>query len=59
MNLGVANLFNQAVDNYGRIGSGVFIPENQFGTDANGIQQGTERFGLSPATISFTVIERY
>jgi outer membrane receptor for ferrienterochelin and colicin len=59
LNLGVSNLFNQAVDTYGRIGYGVFIPENQFGTDTSGLQQGTERFGLAPASVSFTVIERY
>ncbi len=58
VNLGVSNLFNQSVDNYGRIGLGVFQPENQFGTDTSGLQQGTERFGLAPASISFTVIER-
>ncbi len=37
VNLGVSNLFNQAVDTYGRIGLGVFVPENQFGTDTGGI----------------------
>jgi outer membrane cobalamin receptor len=58
VNLGVSNLFNQAVDTYGRIGLGVFVPENQFGTDSSGLQQGTERFGQAPASIGFTVIER-
>lgn len=59
LNLGASNLFNQAVDYYGRIGLGVFIPENQFGTDTSGLSQGTERFGLAPSSLSFTVIERY
>jgi len=59
VNLGVSNLFNQAVDTYGRIGLGVFIPENQFGTDSSGLQQGTERFGLAPASVSFNVIQRW
>lgn len=58
VNLGVSNLFNQVVDNYGRIGLGVYVPENQFGTDTSAVQQGSERFGLSPALISFTVIQR-
>jgi len=59
VNLGVSNLFNQVVDNYGRIGLGSFIPENHFGVDSTGVNQGSERFGLSPAAVSFTVIERY
>lgn len=58
LNLGVSNLFNQAVDNYGRIGLGVFVPENQFGTDTSAVEQGSERFGQSPASLSFTVIQR-
>jgi outer membrane receptor protein involved in Fe transport len=59
VNLGVSNLFNQAVDTYGRIGLGVFIPENQYGTDSSGLDQGTERFGLAPASVSFNVIQRW
>jgi len=59
VNLGVSNLFNQVVDNYGRIGLGRFVPENQFGVDSTGVNQGSERFGLVPAAISFTVIQRY
>ena len=59
VNLGVSNLFNQAVDTYGRIGLGVFYPENQFGTDTSAVQQGTERFGLAPASLQFSVIQRW
>ncbi len=59
VNLGVSNVFNQAVDTYGRIGLGVFIPENQFGTDSSGLEQGTERFGQAPASLSFTVTQRW
>ncbi|HXN08920.1 MAG TPA: TonB-dependent receptor [Candidatus Acidoferrales bacterium] len=59
VNIGVSNIFNQAVDNYGRIGLGRFVPENQFGIDSNGVNQGSERFGLAPAAISFSVIQRY
>src|SRR5579872_1626117 len=58
VNLGVSNLFNQVTDNYGRIGLGIFVPENRFGPDTSAVQQGSERFGLPPASVSFTVIER-
>jgi outer membrane receptor protein involved in Fe transport len=58
INIGVSNLFNNDVDTYGRIGYGVFVPENKFGTDANGLQQGSERFGLSPSALSVTVTQR-
>jgi len=58
INLGVSNVFNEATDNYGRIGWGLFQPENQFGTDQNALQQGTERFGLGPRSFTFTVTQR-
>jgi outer membrane receptor protein involved in Fe transport len=58
VNIGISNLFNQYVDTYGRIGFGVFIPENRYGTDPNGLAQGSERFGLSPAALSVTVTQR-
>jgi outer membrane receptor for ferrienterochelin and colicin len=57
-NIGISNVFNQYVDTYGRIGLGVFVPENQFGTDTSGLAQGSERFGLSPAALSVTVTQR-
>ena len=46
LNLGVSNVFNSNAQQYGYIGSGVFKPENQFGSDQNAYQQGTEEFGL-------------
>jgi outer membrane receptor protein involved in Fe transport len=58
VSLGVINLFNSNVDNYGRIGLGVFVPENQFGTDPNALAQGSERFGLIPMTVTFSVTRR-
>jgi outer membrane receptor protein involved in Fe transport len=58
VSLGVINLFNGNVDNYGRVGLGVFVPENQFGTDVNGIAQGSERFGLIPRTVTFSLTQR-
>ncbi len=58
VNLGVTNLFNSAADDYGRIGWGVFIPENQYGTDPNGLAQGTEEFGLAPRAVLFTLTEK-
>lgn len=59
VNVGVTNLFNSNVDTYGRIGLGVFVPENQFGPDSNGLNQGSERFGLSAAAVGFSVTMRY
>jgi outer membrane receptor protein involved in Fe transport len=58
VNIGISNLFNEYVDTYGRIGLGVFIPENSFGTDPSGLAQGSERFGLSPAALTVTVTQR-
>jgi outer membrane receptor protein involved in Fe transport len=58
-NLGVSNLFDSDVDDYGRIGWGVFIPENQYGHDSSGLQQGSERFGLSPRALSLTLSVNY
>lgn len=56
--LGVNNVFNDAVDSYGRIGLGVFFPENQFGTDTSALQQGSEQFGLPPRQVMLTVTQR-
>jgi outer membrane receptor for ferrienterochelin and colicin len=58
LSMGILNIFNSNVDNYGRIGWGVFVPENQFGTDTTGLEQGSERFGLIPMTVTFSVTER-
>ncbi len=46
MNLGVNNLFNSIAQQYGYVGLGIFHPENQFGTDQNAFDQGSEQFGL-------------
>ncbi len=58
INLGISNLFNEATDNYGRVGLGLYQAENQFGTDANALQQGTERFGIGPRSFTFTLTQR-
>jgi outer membrane receptor protein involved in Fe transport len=58
LSMGVINLLNNDVDDYGRIGLGVFVPENQFGTDPNGLAQGSERFGLVPMTVTFSVTQK-
>ncbi len=58
INLGVSNIFDSDADNYGRIGLGLFQVENQFGTDLNAVQQGTERFGLGPRSFTFMVTQR-
>jgi hypothetical protein len=55
LDVAVTNLFNSHADIYGRVGLGLFQPENQFGTDGNAIEQATERYGLSPATIAVTL----
>ncbi len=59
LNLGITNVFNSAVDNYGRIGWGVYVPENEYGTDANALAQGTERFGLLPTAVTFSLTEKF
>ncbi|HEV3154086.1 MAG TPA: TonB-dependent receptor, partial [Candidatus Baltobacteraceae bacterium] len=56
--LGVTNLFNDATDTYGRIGWGVFVPENTYGTDTSGLQQGSERFGLAPRSFLLTLSQK-
>jgi outer membrane receptor protein involved in Fe transport len=58
LSVGVLNLFNSNVDDYGRIGLGVFVPENQFGTDPNALSQGSERFGLIPMTVTFSITQK-
>jgi hypothetical protein len=43
-------MFNSVAQQYGLIGAGVFVPQNYYGSGpgspANGIQQGTEEYGL-------------
>ncbi|TAM76684.1 TonB-dependent receptor [bacterium] len=56
--LGIYNVFDDAVDTFGRIGLGVFKPENQFGTDTNAVQQQSERFGLPPRQFQLVVTQR-
>jgi outer membrane receptor protein involved in Fe transport len=58
LTFGLTNVFNSAVDTYGRIGLGVFVPENQFGTDPNALAQGSERFGLAPRALTVSLTER-
>lgn len=58
LNLGISNLFDTNPDNYGRIGLGAFVPENAFGTDANALAQGSERYGLSPTALSLSLTQR-
>jgi outer membrane receptor protein involved in Fe transport len=58
LNLGISNIFNAATDDYGRIGWGIFHAENQYGPDTNALQQGSERFGLSPMSFTFSVTQK-
>ncbi|HVR47989.1 MAG TPA: TonB-dependent receptor [Candidatus Binatia bacterium] len=46
LTLGVNNVFNSVAANYGYVGLGAFQPENQYGTDRNSFDQGSELFGL-------------
>jgi hypothetical protein len=60
MNLGVSNLFNSGYDQYGRLGYGQFIPENQFGTDSSVLAQEFngnfgERFGMTQRSIMLSL----
>jgi outer membrane receptor protein involved in Fe transport len=55
LNLGINNVFNSIAQQYGYIGLGVYQPENQFGSDANAFDQGSEEFGLPARQIWFTV----
>jgi hypothetical protein len=58
LTFGAFNVFNSASDIYGRQYEGPFNAENQFGTDKNAIQQGSERFALPPTQFQFFVTER-
>jgi outer membrane receptor protein involved in Fe transport len=49
--LGIYNLFNSVAQQYGLIGSGVYQPQNYYGSAAfggttNGLEQSSEQFGL-------------
>jgi len=55
LDLAVDNVFDSHADTYGRVGLGLFQPENPFGPDTNALEQATERYGLSPATIRLTI----
>lgn len=59
LTLGISNIFNEAIQNYGYIGHQAFIPENQFFNDTNSIQQsvngaGGEEYGVPSRSYSFT-----
>ncbi len=58
VNFGVYNLFNSIAQTYGYVGLGTFTPENQFGTDTNAFQQGSERYGLPFRQLSLTFTSR-
>jgi hypothetical protein len=65
LTLGGTNIFNNAVDVFGRIGEGTFTPENPFFNDSpSGLAQyvsgnaSAERFGLAPAQLTLTLSHR-
>jgi outer membrane cobalamin receptor len=55
LDVAVDNVFDSHADTYGRVGLGLFQPENPFGPDTNALEQATERYGLSPTTIRLTI----
>ncbi|MGZ3516971.1 MAG: TonB-dependent receptor [Vulcanimicrobiaceae bacterium] len=62
--LGGSNIFNNQYDQFGRIGEGVFIPENQYGTDATALQEAFnsgigEQFGMPARSIVFSVTQHF
>lgn len=59
LNLGIHNIFNNAADQYGRFGWGVFTPTNQFNPLPNALAEASERFGLVPTQIELTVTQKF
>ena len=60
INFGVYNLFNSVAQQYGLIGSGVYVPQNFYGLAQNGgassgLEQSSEQFGLPFRSYWFTV----
>lgn len=60
LNMGIYNLFNSAVNQYGYIGYGTYVPQNFFGLAENGgpnsaLEQSSEQFGLPARSYWFTV----
>ncbi len=58
--LGVYNIFNSAAQQYGLIGSGVYMPQNFYGLAAqggatSGLEQSSEQYGLPFRSYWFTV----
>ena len=65
LNFGVQNLFNQASQDYGLIGLGnyqafnpVYLAANAGSIPPNALAEGSERFGLAPRALLFTVTQR-
>ncbi len=60
VNMGAYNLFNSAAQHYGYIGYGVYVPQNYYGSAAQGgptsaIQQSSEQYGLPFRSYYLTV----
>ncbi len=58
LDVAVNNAFDSHADTYGRVGLGLFQPENPFGTDGSALAQATERYGLAPTRITLTITQR-
>ena len=59
VSLSANNLFNSAAQIWGYFGLGSFQAENQFGSDQNAYQQGSEQFGLPPRQLMFTITQKF
>ncbi|HEY2473545.1 MAG TPA: TonB-dependent receptor [Candidatus Cybelea sp.] len=53
--LGINNVFNSVASDYGYVGLGAFVPENQYGADRNAFDQGSELFGLPYRAFRFVM----
>jgi len=58
LNIGINNAFNSHYQQFGYFGLGVLPPQNQFSTNANAFEAGTEVFGLPPRQVYFSITER-
>jgi hypothetical protein len=63
LNVGIYNVFNSQYDQFGRIGEGVFIPENRYRSDTTALQEAFnngigEQFGLPKRSFLFSITER-
>jgi outer membrane receptor protein involved in Fe transport len=64
INVGVSNIFNSAYQQYGLFGNAVYVPENQYGTDANSVAEqfsgvNGEEFGLPQRAVTVSISAKF